>query len=162
MSPASAIEYHVTPQGFRELLLRTAEFDKAQARFLRRNIRDAAKSVMGFIRSEVLGGTYSADVGMRSGIARGLKVQVSTSQSRPGVTIVASSSSMPAGKASMVKAWQKKSFRHPVFGNTDAWATQTGHPYFFRPVSEHRDVVTKAVTDAMEEAARLLAGGPSA
>jgi hypothetical protein len=162
-SGKGAVEFTVTPQGFRELLQRTAEFDKAQARFLRRNIRDAAKVVMGYVRTEVMGGTYNANVGLRAGIAAGLKVQVSTSQSRPGVTIRATSSAMPPGKAPMVKAWQKKgSFRHPVFGNPDVWAEQTGHPYFYKTVFEHRDKITKAVNAAMEQAAELLAGGSTA
>jgi hypothetical protein len=162
MAADKSVEFTVTPQGFRELMLRTKEFEPAQARLLRRNIRNAAGQVVGHVRSEVLGGSYAADTGMRAGIARGLKVQVSTSASRPGVRIVASSSAMPAGKESMVKAWQKKSFRHPVFGNTENWATQAGHPYFFKPVFEHRDLVTKAVTDAMQQAAQILAGGSSA
>lgn len=156
----SEVKFEVNPQGFRELLQRTAEFDKKQAGLLRKNIRTAGKTLLRYVAEEVMSGEYATDKGMRAGIAAGLKLQISTSQSRPGVTLRATSSAMPAGKEPMVKAWQKKAtFRHPVFGDTEAWADQQGHPYFYKPVYEHRDILTKAVNDAMQQAAAFLAGG---
>lgn len=155
----SSIEFSITPQGFRELALATAAFDKNLAAALRRNIRAAATQVLEDIRREVLSGSYAMDAGMRAGIAAGLKVQVSTSQSRPGVRIVASKGRMPEGKGPMVRAWNKSSFRHQVFGNTEVWMAQQGHPYFDQPIAAARPRFTDAGELAMRQAAAQLAGG---
>lgn len=40
------------------------------------------------------------------------------------------------------------SFRHPVFGNTDAWVSQSTRPFFFAAVDANR----KATRDAVERA----------
>lgn len=156
---SAAIKYSVTPQGFRELMLATREFDKAQATLLRRNIRQAAMLLVTDVRSEVLGGSFKAQTGMRAGIAAGVKVQISTAATHPGVRIVATKGQMPAGKAPMVRAWQRQTFRHPVFGDSAVWVNQSGHPYFDATIEAHRDKVTKAVNDAMTQAAATLAGG---
>lgn len=152
------VDFSVTPQGFRELLQRTAQFDKKLAAELRKNIRTAATSVISDIRHEVQSGSYANDAGMRAGIAAGLKVQISTSKAKPGVRIVATKSQMPEGKQSMVRAWQRSTFRHPVWGNPDVYVNQSGHPYFDGPIASDRDEFTRAVLAALKAAADMLAG----
>jgi hypothetical protein len=158
VSGGASLAFTVTPEGFRELSMRTAKFDEKLAKALRARIRTAALSVVSDIRSTVMGGSFTTEAGLRQGIADGLKVQVMTASKRPGVTITATKSKMPFGKAPMVKAWQKASFRHPVFGNTAVFATQVGHPYFDATILANKDKVTTAVNAAMTEAANTLAG----
>jgi hypothetical protein len=40
------------------------------------------------------------------------------------------------------------SFRHPVYGHTDRWVSQSARPFFFPAIDGHR----KAVRDAVERA----------
>ncbi len=161
-SAAEPVQFSVTPEGFRDLFARTAAFDENQARLMRRNIRSAALSVVSDIQANLRNGSYKTDAGMRQGISDGLKVSVSTvSKSRPGVRIIATKGKMPAGKAPMVRAWQRQTFRHPVFGNSAVFVDQQGHPYFDATIEAHRDKVTQAVNEAMKQAAATLAGAPA-
>lgn len=156
-SSGAAVEYRVTPQGFRELFVRTAKFDETLAKELRTNIRGAALSVVSDVRTQVMGGSFTTDAGMRQGIADGLKVQVLTvSKSKPGVVIVASADRMPRGKALMLKAWQKVTFKHPVFGDKAVLVEQAGRPFFDGPIEANKSKVTTAVNKAMQQAADSL------
>lgn len=60
------------------------------------------------------------------------------------------------GGSNMARVWQKKQFRHPVFGGT-GWAVQFGHPYFFGPVTDElrnrmAARIQRAVNDAVDAA----------
>lgn len=139
---------------FKRLFDKSSQVDKKLMTALRRNIRIAGEKAADDARLEVDSGAGSK-TGLRIGIAAGIKVKVMTG-ARAGVSIVASSAQMPAGKASLVRAWEsKKGWRHPVF-DTGAWVDQSGHPYFRKPIFAKRDVVRAAVEAAMEEAARSL------
>jgi len=139
---------------FKRLFDKSSQVDKKLMTALRRNIRVAGEKAADASRREVDNGGASK-TGLRMGIAAGIKVKVMTG-ARAGVTIVASSSSMPAGKERLVRAWEgKKGWRHPVFG-TDTWVVQHGHPYFAKPIFDRRNDVRAAVEKAMEEAARSL------
>ena len=139
---------------FKRLFDKSSQVDKKLMTALRRNIRVAGEKAADASRLAVDSGGGSK-TGLRMGIAAGIKVKVMTG-ARAGVTIVASSSSMPAGKERLVRAWEgKKGWRHPVFG-TDTWVVQHGHPYFAKPIFDRRNDVRAAVEKAMEEAARSL------
>lgn len=155
LSPSAGMQFSADPQGFRELLKATADFDKVLSRNVRRGIRDASKTVAAKAQAEVRSGSYTADEGLRDGIARGIRVQISTSARQPGVRIVATGAGLPDGKKNMANVWEHDSFRHPVFGH-DAWVEQPGHRYFFRTIYDNRATVTDAVTKAMQQAATEL------
>lgn len=159
MQQGDTVVFSVTPQGFRELAAATAAFDKNLTRQLRANMRAAAAPVLDDIRRELLSGSYAMDAGMRAGIAAGLKIQVSTSATRPGVRITASKGRMPEGKGPMVRAWNRPEFRHRVFGNEQQWVNQSGHPYFDKPIAAARPRFDAAVEQAMKQAAAQLAAG---
>ena len=44
-------------------------------------------------------------------------------------------------------------FRHPVFGNTDAWVSQPGHPFLFPAVAEKADEARADIAEAVRAAA---------
>jgi hypothetical protein len=141
---------------FKRLFDKSSQVDKKLKTALRKNIRIAGEKAADAARIEVDSGGGSK-TGLRMGIAAGIKVKVMTG-ARAGVTIVASSSAMPAGKESLVRAWEgSKGWRHPVFGRwVEGQPNQHGHPYFAKPIFAQRDNVRKAVEDAMTEALRSL------
>ena len=154
-SSGSGITARADVSEFKRLFDKSSQVDKKLMTALRRNIRVAGEKAADASRREVDSGGGSK-TGLRMGIAAGIKVKVMTG-ARAGVTIVASSAQMPAGKESLVRAWESaKGWRHPVFGNTGAWTVQHGHPYFAKPIFNQRDSVRTAVETAMEEAARSL------
>jgi len=146
----ATITTHADVTEFRRLFSKSSQVDRVLMRALRRNIRAAAGVAADAVKSEVGSGL------LRSAIASGVKVKVMTG-ARAGVTIVASSSGMPAGKESLVRAWTaKKGWRHPVF-TKDTWVQQVGNPGFFdRPITGRKEQIRAAVEKAMEEAARSL------
>jgi hypothetical protein len=56
----------------------------------------------------------------------------------------------------MVRAWNRPSFRHPVYGNRETWVTQTGHPYFESTILQHRVDVQLAILRALQDAIRAM------
>jgi len=158
MPTGAGVTTHADTTEFKRLFDKSSQVDKKLMTALRRNIRVAGERAADASRREVDSGGPSK-TGLRMGIAAGIKVKVMTG-ARAGVTIVASSAQMPAGKGSLVRAWEigggsAKGWRHPVFGK-DVWVTQKGHPYFAKTIFDRRNDVRAAVEKAMEEAARSL------
>lgn len=86
--------------------------------------------------------------GSREAIKAKLRMQVSTSKTRPGVRIVGSGTPF-------ARSYNKLRFRHPVFGNRAAkWIEQGGRPYFSHVVEMHAkelaDEVQFAIDDGLE------------
>jgi hypothetical protein len=161
---AGSIKLEADTAEFKRLFDRSSVVDAKLRTTLRRNIRLAGERAADAVRIEVAdsaGETASATphhTGLRLGIASGVKVQVMTG-ARAGVTIVASSTQMPAGKESLVRAWESaKGWRHPVRGNREVWAQQVGHPYFRTRIGREQPMIRVAVESAMKEAAASLKG----
>ena len=93
--------------------------------------------------------------GLREGIKSGLKTRIVTGKTRQGIQLRTTGPVRDDGY-NAAKFWQKKTFRHPVFGNRDRYVYQQGQPYFFGPVVEGRDDLldkaTKILNDAIERA----------
>lgn len=94
------------------------------------------------------------DSDLRQQIADGLRTRVVTGAKREGVEVKTTGPRI--GGSNMARVWQKKQFRHPVFGG-EGWAVQFGHPYFFGPVTDHlryrmQDRVKKAIDAAVDAA----------
>lgn len=91
---------------------------------------------------------------LRQQISDGLRTRVVTGASREGVEIKTTGPRI--GGSNMARVWQKKQFRHPVFGG-EGWAVQFGHPYFFGRVTDElryrmQDRVQKAIDAAVDAA----------
>jgi len=153
---AGSVTVRADTTEFKRLFDKSSQVDKKLKTALRRNIRQAAELAADDVRLAVdTSAARTAQTGLRLAIAAGVKVKVMTG-SRAGVTIVASSSQMPAGKESLVRAWESaKGWRHPAFGS-GTWVTQHGHPYFRRTITADKDKVGAAVIAAMTEAAESL------
>ena len=182
---SGSAEFTVDTRDFRELFARSSQVEPKLRTALRRRIRDAAKGVAEDVKAEALKagegvgtkdgwtprlvrtkkGTrvrmerkyaYSAgrgrSTGLRQNIAGAVKVGILTGNSRSGVRITAN--------APLAGAWQaRRGWRHPVFGDREAWVQQKGRPdYFYGTVWDGRERVKAAVEDAMKEAADSLKG----
>jgi hypothetical protein len=151
--PASRGEFRIDTRDLGKLIRDVKRFDPALATALRRNIRIAAKDAADAVKQAVLAGPTSGrkDTGLRAGIAAGVKVQVATGAKLNGVYIRATSTRLPAGQAKLVRAYNKPTFRHPVYGR-GKWVDQPGHPYFDRPILDREPVVRIAIEKAIDEA----------
>ena len=132
--------------------------DKKAATAVRKGIRIAAKSAMDDVKRTIESAPGSGKAGTRRNIASGLAVRISTGKVA-GVRIVASSKNLPESRKPMLRAFNKPSWRHPVFGNKDEkWVVQQGRPYFGEVIERRRPDIEAAVRKAMDEAhARLMA-----
>ena len=97
-------------------------------------------------------GRNRAHSGLRAGIAAGTRVALGTSK---GIRIASTSTSLPVNQKGMNRVYQRPSFRHPVFGNRNAWANQHGKDWFYGPILKvavpMRESIAVAVTVAAEE-----------
>lgn len=91
----------------------------------------------------------SRSTGMRNAIKASLKTRVVAGATRSGISIRADKS--VAGV--MVKGWNKKVLRHPVFGNKEQYVSQFGQPYWWEPIKRGRvqakDKALAAIADAL-------------
>lgn len=87
----------------------------------------------------------SRSTGMRKQVKASLKTRVVAGATRSGISIRADKS---VGGV-MVKGWNKKVIRHPVFGNKDSFVTQFGQPYWWEPIK-------RGQLDAHEKALRAI------
>lgn len=139
---------------FHRIFTKSSPIDKALQAGLRKNLRDAAKKVAQYPKVEVLKAPVNdsrntASTGLRKNIADSIKVRINSSKKSASVSIVAA--------APLSKQYDGSArWRHPVFGNTQVWVTQTGRPFFASTISPHRDEVTKAVLAAMQTAINSL------
>lgn len=87
--------------------------------------------------------------GMRERIKASLKTRVVAGATRSGISIRADKSTGGV----MVKGWNKKVLRHPVFGNRETFVTQYGQPYWWEPIKrgqlDARERALQAISDAL-------------
>lgn len=87
--------------------------------------------------------------GMRKRIKASLKTRVVAGATRSGITIRADKGTGGV----MVKGWNKKVFRHPVFGNKESYVSQFGQPYWWEPIkagqAQAREKALAAIDDAL-------------
>lgn len=159
---SATVEVTADTRQFKELFAKSSLVDAKLKTALRKRIRVVAKTAANASKSAVMGsyGTVSAtpqNKGLRQGIADGITVGILTGSSRIGVTITASAKSLGAGQKSLPRRWDSgRGWRHPTFGNTEAWTTQTGSPYFYKVITSHQGAVTTAVEHAMKDATQSL------
>ena len=142
------IRFELDPGSLRNLLGKTSTFDKRQKANLRKQIRRAAEDTKQAVQAAARkpGQTRSPNPtsrGLRAGIASGTRVQI-LAGNRAGVQIVT--------RANLARAWAARGWRHPVYGNRDAWAGQVGNPgYFADTIWASRTKTRRAVEQAMAD-----------
>lgn len=149
------IEVGVEIRNLGQILRDVKAFQPKLATGIRREIRNAAKVAAKAAQDEVRGGGQSS-TGLREGIARGIRVSISTGARSSGVRIVSSGSGLDASRKPMVKAYNSPSFRHPVFGNANRWVTQAGRPYFGSVIARHKGEVQQGIERALDDALAVI------
>lgn len=191
-SKKAPVEVSADVRQFIELFGKTSTVEPKLRRALRRRMKAAAEKAADDVRAEVQkappsGGVSGRSRGMRRGIAAGVRVSLTstTAATRVGVEVKSTGSGLPAKDRSLARAYNKPTFRHPVFGGkgrargfasalsgvssgarsldralasraATKWVEQKGNPYFEDVIVKHADDVQRAVLAAMEEAAASL------
>lgn len=132
---------------------------------MRREVRNAAGLVRDVAVSEILAypeAKYST--GMREKLAGSIAVRITSSPNarRQGVDVVSTGRLLPKNKQALVKAMNRKEFRHPVYaGKAGAgqrvFVTQAGARYF-RPstLETARALMNARIRAVMDEALAAL------
>lgn len=93
----------------------------------------------------------------REVLARNTKLTVSFSKRNAGVKITTRSTGLDPEHQGILKAYNEKQFRHPVFGNSSAWVAQPGNPYFgaaIKPVADNQMI--EALKESIDDACRAI------
>lgn len=136
---------------------------------MRAGLRIAASRGAEAAKSSVLGptpgvakSTRRRPSGLRTGLAGGVKVSIRTGRenkagvvSGEGVRVTTTDTKLPPEKSPMVKAYMSREFRHPVFGR-DAYVSQKGKDWFYRPLFAGRDEYQRAIVKAIEAASEAI------
>lgn len=133
-------------------------FEPALARALKRNIREVGKEAAEAVREKVQepspSGNGGESVGSRQAIARATRVSVTFGSRTAGVRVRTGDV-----RGGFSKAYNMKSFRHPVFGRRDTWAGQQGRPYFGAAINKTmREELVQKVGAALDESVRAIGG----
>lgn len=150
----TAIRGSVNVDDFRRLAGKSSTLPPVLKRKLRAAIRAAALVASDDSRTTIDDGEPSK-TGLRMAIAAGIHVVIMTGNIA-GAKIVGDLKQMPDGKRPMVRAMNKVSFRHPVYGDASVWVVQDGRPYFGTVIDKHREEITAAVERAMADALATL------
>jgi len=137
------------------------KFDPALMRRLRKALRDAGSEGVEGVREELSEGSPSGgpDAGTnRSLLAAGTRVAVSFAKRGGSVKIATTAARLPAAHKAILAAYNTKGmWRHPVFGDTDAWESQLGRPYFYGPVMRAgAKRMSKGIEAAIDDAVRAI------
>jgi hypothetical protein len=90
----------------------------------------------------------SRSTGMRKRIKASLKTRIVAGATRSGISIKADKS---VGGV-MVKGWNKKVLRHPVFGNKESFVSQFGQPYWWEPIQRGQIDAKQKALAAIDDA----------
>jgi hypothetical protein len=92
-------------------------------------------------------------------LAQGTKVSISTGVRAAGVTIRTRPTYLTADQQNMVHAYNKGTFRHPLFGDWKTPITQTGRPYFGSVILPFTPAMRVAMNEAVRDAGRTIRAG---
>lgn len=141
----------------REVILKTRGFDRALPNHLRRRLRAAASPAADAAKAAALATPSSGTgtTGLRAAIAASIRIEIPAGVRRAGVFIKADASRMPAGQKTLAKRLEGIGrWRHPLFGNREAWFNQRSHPYFRRTVAARLTTARFDMYDAIDDALR--------
>lgn len=128
---------------------------------MRRDIRTSAKPAVQAAKQAARAiPSKGRGTGLRTRIAAAIGVQIRTGAKTAGVRIRVASSRMPADQRKLPRALDvSRGWRHPVYGNRNAWVTQDGHPYFLKTLDRHRRPIVLAVMSAANRVIDKLTRG---
>jgi hypothetical protein len=157
---AGGIQVAIDPAEWHRLKRELDKFDPALTKALRtriRNVGNVAKAAVLAALAESSPDGGPDEGGGRAALAAATKVTVSFGKSSAGTRITTSSSRLPDQHKALLHVYNKKSFRHPVFGDRATWVVQEGRPYFGEPILK---VINRAAVDeirsALDEATKAI------
>lgn len=134
-------------------------FDKAIIRGVRKRIRNIGQGAIGEVKKTLrLPPPTSGDssTGAREALEAGTRVAISFSKRSAGAKITTSGSAHNGFAA----PYNRKSFRHPVHGNRNAWVNQEGRPYFGAVILPYLDTpeVKREIVAVLDDAVKAIGG----
>ena len=141
----------------------TAEADgKALRRDLLREMRSAARPLVPDLQSAVRSlpdvSPAFAEPSLREAVAQQITVGARLTGRSTGVKVAVGTKKDPRGfRFAGRKLNRRSGWKHPVYGNREAWVTQTGREWFEPTILQRREEMQRAVMDAVEAMARRIA-----
>ena len=117
-------------------------------------IKDAEKEAAGSLPA------HKYEVGLREAIAGAVVTRTRASAGRAGVRVMVNRSALPEGKGRLPVLMNRGAWRHPVFGNRDAWVGQTSERgWWNRTAMAHEDSARRRMLEVLRETERQITGG---
>lgn len=156
------IQVVIDPKVWFQLKQELDSYDKELARELRRRIKNAgqvaAEKVKATLRLPSPGGGDDSGEG-RAALIAATRLSVSFGKSAAGAKIVTGSSRLSAANKGLLNVYNKKTFRHPVYGNRKVFVPQQGRPYFGSAIMSvvNKEILAEiqaAIDDSLAEVGR--------
>jgi hypothetical protein len=152
MATTGEIEVRLDPRLLGQFLREVRGFSPELAKTTRKRLREAAVPAVNDVKKRLMGRTFKTDTGLAAGLAAGTKLSIRTGVRTAGISITTTGAKLPADKQAMVRAFDKPTIKHPVFGRR-VWVTQKGRPYFGSVLEPKQAAMRRgvelAVTDAL-------------
>jgi len=151
------VEVVIDPKVWNRLADDLKSYDKKLYAEMRKRIRNAGNIAVEKVRDELAKPAPSgggSSVGGRAALSAGTRASLSFAAKTAGVKITTSSSRLPAEHKGLLGAYNKASWRHPVYGGSE-WVSQTGRPYFGKVIGralnqEILDEIQSAIDDSFD------------
>lgn len=131
--------------------------DKRIVRSVRKQLRVIAEPAVEKVKSEVRAGGNGG--GSTDAIAAATGLRLSFAKSGGGVRITTTNARLDSDHKGFVAAFNKPTFRHPVYGNRAVYVSQSGRPYFGKSIAEVFDkTAERAMREVFVEAVRAIGG----
>jgi hypothetical protein len=163
MTPPSGrggLDVQVDTSQWQQMIRDLKQFDPKLATALRKRLRNSGNWAVDRIRKNLElpspdGGPDTGD--MRALLSAATKVTLSFSAKNAGVKVTTSGAQVPKDRRGILKAYNLKEFRHPVFGDKETWIAQRGRPYFVQAFdAELQKLTRQEINAALEEAIAVL------
>lgn len=152
----------IDPKVWFELKRELDQYDRELARELRRRIKSAGQVAADKVKATLAlpspeGGDDTGEG--RLALIQATRVGVSFTKAAAGAKITTGSSRLAQKNKGLLNVYNKRAFRHPVYGNKTNWVAQRGRPYFGSAILSvmNREIVAEiqaAIDDSLAEVAR--------
>lgn len=123
--------------------------DAVQATFQRAGA-NTVDEITRTVQETTPGGSGLRAGGVRDTLAGSTKASIQVGPKTRGIRIETSGDNLPAAKAEMAKAYNKKTWRHPVGGAKGETVEQQGRPYFGTVIAEAKNKFEDAARESLE------------
>jgi hypothetical protein len=95
---------------------------------------------------------------IRARIARVTELEVSSGGGDPRVKFIVRSERLGSARSLPAYFDSGVTFRHPIMGNRQAWAGQSGEPWFYKEIKRDLDVFERKCEDAIDRTIQQIEG----